>query len=127
MRAALTASALSPPLDPVLSAIEAHKAAWADFSAVAQATARARFMSKGEARRKAARDLYEARTDTLVRTPIATMAGLQAFTAYLASLQAYGMAWPTSYAVETWHLSDAMEAVADALARLVPLDLPTSH
>jgi len=128
---ASTALDALPATDPVLVAIETHWAAWAEFATVAKATAKARFLSKGEARRHAAADVYDTATDALVRVPITTMAGLGAFAGYVASLQAYGARqFPEPYQVQVWHLSDAMEAIAEALARLAPpesLPSPTAH
>lgn len=127
----VTAPQPFPAEDLVSASIEAHRAAWAEFSAVAKATAKARFLSKGEARRHAAADVYDTATDALVRTPITTMAGLGAFAGYVASLQAYGARqFPDPYQVQVWHLSDAMEAIAEALARMAPpeaLPSPTAH
>lgn len=116
-----------PAADPVLVAIDTHKTAWTEFAAVAKATTKARFLSKGEARRHAAADVYDTATDALVRTPITTMAGLGAFAGYVAGLQAYGArSFPDPYQAQVWHLSDAMEAIAETLARLAPPEAPPS-
>jgi len=120
-----------PVEDLVAAAIETHRAAWAEFSAVAKATAKARFRSKGEARRHAAADVYDVATDTLVRTPLTSMADLRAFAGYVAGLQAYGpRSFPEPYQLHVWHLADAMEAMAEALDRLTSTDAspcPTAH
>lgn len=112
--------------DPIFSAIEAHRLAWSEFSAEA-----AFFCKKRGGRDKpefrAARDAYEAATSDLVLSAITTLPGLRTFTSYIADLQAYGGSriGPCIYAIEVWHLSDAMATVAATLARQVsPLPRP---
>lgn len=103
--------------DPVLAAIAAHRE---DFDAF---TAEMAFLQKrqphAEAEHRKARDAYEAHTDTLVSAEIRTPEGLRAFVDYVAGLEAYGRSTiaPGVYAIEPWHLSDAMGAVSAALAR----------
>jgi hypothetical protein len=77
------------------------------------------FGSKRHGVRWEARKLYEARTDVLVETPLATMAQALAFASYIASLEAYGpRPDPYPYQIDVGPLSDAMTSVAAALARL---------
>lgn len=110
---------VAPASDPIFSAIEAHKLAWSEFKAEA-----AFFLKKRrgheQAEFRAARDAYEAATDALASAGITTLPGLRAFTVYLGDLRAYGRSgdWRMPYAIEVWHLSDAMTNVSATLARV---------
>ncbi|WP_264051690.1 hypothetical protein [Methylobacterium flocculans] len=105
--------------DPVFAAIEAHRVTLAEFQAEA-----AFFLKKrrghDQPEFRAARDAYEAATDALAAAGITTLPGLRAFTDYIADLRAYGRSedWRMPYAIQVWHLSDAMANVSATLARV---------
>jgi hypothetical protein len=105
------------PVDPVLAAIAAHREEFDAFAAEIAFLKTKRPRAEGEHRK--ARDAYEAHTDALVSAEIRTPEGLRAFVDYVAGLEAYGRSTiaPGVYAIELWHLSDAMGAVSAALAR----------
>lgn len=106
------------PADPVFAAIAAHREEFDAFTAEAAYLWKKR--RSAEAERRKVRDAYEAHTEKLVKAEIQTPAGLRAFVDYIAGLQAYGGSniAPGTYAIEVWHLSDAMSAISAALARL---------
>lgn len=107
------------PLDPVDAAIASHRAAWTELSVIVEKSRKAKFRSELFNTRLDAIKLYEARTDVLVETPLMTMAHVLAFTAYIASLEAYGpRPDPYPYQIEIGPLADAMANVAGALVRL---------
>lgn len=115
--------------DPVFAAIAAHREALADFGPEAAFL----WKKRRETELRDLRHAYQAQTDKLVATEIKTRAGLRAFADYIASLQAYGggKSAPCTYAIEVWHLSDAMAAVSEAMSRLIapkrrPVRVPAS-
>lgn len=119
MRAAPLLLTVAPSADPVFAAIEAHRVAWSEFKTEAAFFAKKRGgLSHPDFR--AQRDAFEAATDALASAPISTLPGLRAFAAYIADLQAYGgsKVAPCVYAIEVWHLSDAMANVSATLARV---------
>ena len=119
--------------DPVFAAIEAHREALHVYEAEVYYQAKkrkGRWVAREEMREAA--EVYEAATSTLVATSISTLAGLRVFTAYVADLRAYGRDGVAGivgrYAIEVWDLSDAMTAVAEAMAWLLPADAaPSTH
>ncbi|MCJ2076574.1 hypothetical protein MKK68_13060 [Methylobacterium sp. E-016] len=115
--------------EPVFAAIETHREALHVYEAEVYYQKRkrkGRWVAKEEFREAA--DIYDTITSRLALSPIETLAGLRALTAYLASLNAYGQVAGNAclYAIEVWHLSDAMTTIAEAMARLLPADAPTS-
>jgi hypothetical protein len=117
--------------DPVFAAIETHREALHVYEAEVYYQKRkrkGRWVSKENFREAA--DIYDTITSRLALSPIETLAGLRALTAYLASLNAYGQVAGNAclYAIEVWHLSDAMTTIAEAMARLLPADAaPSTH
>lgn len=108
---------LASSADPVFAAIEAHRTVLAEFKAEATFFTKKRGgLSHPDFR--ITRDAYEAATDALASAPISTLPGLRAFTVYIADLHAYSTAFPMPYAIEAWHLSDAMANVGSTLARV---------
>jgi hypothetical protein len=109
-------------LDPIFAAIAAHRLAYDEFSAEAAYLAPKRHRAKFATEWQDAKATYEAATDVLVQSEIATVAGAQAFAAYLGDLQAYGGGkhFPCCYSIEVWHLSDAMARIGEALGKLRP-------
>lgn len=108
--------------DPIFAAIAAHGAAHDAFSAEAAFLAPRRRSAKYAAEWEAVRAAYRDATDALVSSEIITVAGAQAFAAYLGALRAYGGGkhFPCAYSVEVWHLSDAMARIGEALAKHSP-------
>ncbi|MCJ2108124.1 hypothetical protein MKK70_22660 [Methylobacterium sp. E-041] len=128
---AITHATVAPAIsaDPVFAAIETHREALQVYEAEVYYQKRkrkGRWVSKENFREAA--DIYDTITSRLALSPIETLAGLRALTAYLASLNAYGQVAGNAclYAIEVWHLSDAMATIAEAMARLLPADAPTS-
>ena len=106
--------------DPILAAISAHAVAHDQFSVQAETFAVKSRRVLYAADWKAAKAAYAAATDTLVRAEISSVAGAQAFAAYLAALHAYGDSdgkQPCCFSIEVWHLSDAMARIAEVLAQ----------
>ena len=117
--------------DPVFAAIETHREALRVYEAEVYYQAKrrkGRWVARAEMR--AATKAYEAATSEFVAAPIGTLAGLSAFTAYAAGLKAYGGEGVAGvigrYAIELPDLADAVAAIAEAMARLLPADAPTS-
>ncbi|MCJ2039538.1 hypothetical protein MKK55_11385 [Methylobacterium sp. J-059] len=117
--------------DPVFAAIETHREALHVFQAeihYAVKKRKGRFCTREHFREAA--EAYDAATSALVLAPIASLPGLRSFAAYVADLRAYGgggVAPKTlQYAIQVWDLSDAMATIAEAMARLLPADAPTS-
>ncbi|MCJ2109988.1 hypothetical protein MKK64_01960 [Methylobacterium sp. E-025] len=126
---AVVAPAMSA--DPVFAAIETHREALHVYEAeihYAVKKRKGRFCTREHFREAA--EAYDAATSALVLAPITTFSGLRAFAAYVADLRAYGGCGvaPKSlqYAIQVWDLSDAMTTIAEAMARLLPADAPTS-
>jgi hypothetical protein len=103
--------------DPIFAAIAAHSVAHDEFCAEAAFLAPKRHRAKYAADWQTAKATYEAATDALVYSEIATADGAQALAAYLGSLPAYGGGkhFPCCYSIQVWHLSDAMARIAEVL------------
>jgi hypothetical protein len=106
--------------DPILAAIAAHREAHEEFRAEAHYLWANRRRSMQAAEFVDVRKTYEAATEKLVVTEVRTLAGVQAFAAYLANLQCCGTSDVASglYAIEAWDLSAGMDRIAECLARL---------
>lgn len=120
------------PLDPMDAAIATHRAAQAELIALVHNTLPPKRMSglKAQAEEiERARRVFDAATTAFVRTPIETMAQLVTFTGYVASLERDVRSCFCPYEIKVWHLGNAMDAVAGALARLsvAPPATPTAR
>ncbi|MCJ2102800.1 hypothetical protein [Methylobacterium sp. E-046] len=106
--------------DPIFAAIATHREAHGEFHAEAHYLWAKRRLSYHAAELVAVRKTYEAATEKLVLTEARTLAGVQAFAAYLANLQCCGTSdvAPGLYAIEAWDLSAGMDRIAECLARL---------
>ena len=109
--------------DPIFAAIETHREAHEEWRAEVHylwTKRRTRLYSTHADSWKAVRATYETTTEKLVVTEVRTLAGAQAFAAYLANLQCCGTSdvAPGLYAIEAWDLSAGMDRIAECLARL---------
>ncbi|MGU3407908.1 hypothetical protein [Methylobacterium brachiatum] len=106
--------------DPIFAAIAAHREAHEEFRAEAHYLWAKRRRSMQATEFVVVRKAYEAGTEKLVATEVRTLAGAQAFAAYLANLQCCGTSdvAPGLYAIEAWDLSAGMDRIAECLARL---------
>jgi len=106
--------------DPIFAAIADHRGAPDEFRAEAHYLWAKRLLSFYAGELTAVRKAYEAATEKLVVTEVRTLAGVQAFAAYLANLQCCGTSdvAPGLYAIEAWDLSAGMDRIAECLAHL---------